>query len=223
MTSNKTKSTRIISWELIKDDNTEFFQFKSDNRLMLYSTKSNEERFLERFKSIFLKQIHSDIIIDVDKDSARVGDGLLTQRSNLALGVRIADCLPVYLFNETKICIIHCGWQGIIKGIAKRAKRFMDNYKYVLGASIGSCCYEVKEDIARLFTQQYENAVIRRNRKYFIDLKGAVIEDLGEEKLIASLDFCTKCHPAYFYSYRRGDKNKRDYAIIKYFSTHPDF
>jgi copper oxidase (laccase) domain-containing protein len=98
----------------------------------------------------------------------------------------------------------------------------MDNYKYVLGASIGPCCYEVKEDTAELFTQQYKNAVIRRNRKYFIDLKGAIIEDLGKEKLIASLDFCTKCHPEYFYSYRRGDKNKRDYAILKYFSTHPD-
>jgi hypothetical protein len=223
MVQRAAKRMPEISWKLIDDDDTKFFECKSDNKLVLYSTKCNEKRFLERFRPVFLKQIHSDIIIDVDKDSARVGDGLLTQRSNLALGVRIADCLPVYLFNETKICIIHCGWQGIIKGIAKRAKRFMDNYKYVLGASIGPCCYEVKEDIARLFTQQYENAVIRRNRKYFIDLKGAVIEDLGEEKLIASLDFCTKCHPAYFYSYRRGDKNKRDCAIIKYFSTHPDF
>lgn len=213
MTSNKTKRAPKISWKLIDDDDIRFFECKSDNRLMLYSTKSNEEIFLERFKPILLKQIHSDIIIDVDKDSARVGDGLLTQRSNLALGARIADCLPVYLFNETKICIIHCGWQGIIKGIAKKAKRFMDNYRFVLGACIEPCCYEVKEDIAKLFTQQYKNAIIRRNREYYIDLKRAVIEDLGEEKLIASLDFCTKCHPAYFYSYRRGDKNKRDYAI----------
>ena len=213
MTSDKAKRAPKISWELIEDGDTRFFQFKSDNRLMFYSTKSNEKRFLERFKPILLKQIHSDIIIDVDKDSARIGDGLLTQRSNLALGIKIADCLPVFLFNKTKICIIHCGWQGIIKGIAKRAKRLMGNCKYILGACIGSCCYEVKEDTARLFTQQYKNVVIRRNRKYFIDLKGAVIEDLGEEKLIASLDFCTKCHPEYFYSYRRGDKNKRDYAI----------
>ena len=216
------KSSSKTSWELINDGNMMFFQFKSDNRLMLYSTTSNEERFLERFKPILLKQVHSDIIIDVDKDSARIGDGLLTQRNNLALGVRIADCLPVYLFNETKICIIHCGWQGIIKGIAKKAKRFVDNYKYVLGASIGPCCYEVKKDTAELFTQQYKNAVIRRDTRYFIDLKGAVIEDFGEENRIASLDFCTKCHPEYFYSYRRGDKKKRDYAIIKYFSTHPD-
>ena len=213
MTQSNIKSSSKTSWELIKDGGVEFFQFKSDNRLMVYSTKSNEERFLERFKPILLKQIHSDEIIDVDKDSARIGDGLLTQRSNLALGVRIADCLPVFLFNKTKICIIHGGWQGIIKGIAKRAKRLMGNCKYILGACIGSCCYEVKKDTARLFTQQYKNVVIRRNRKYYIDLKGAVIEDLGEEKLIASLDFCTKCHPEYFYSYRRGDKNKRDYAV----------
>jgi len=213
MMQSNIKSSSKISWELIKDGGIEFFQFKSDNRLMLYSTKSNEERFLERFKPILLKQIHSDIIIDIDKDRARVGDGLLTQRSNLALGVKIADCLPVFLFNKAKICIIHCGWQGIIKGIAKKAKRFVDNYRFVLGACIEPCCYEVKKDTARLFTQQYKNAVIHRDTRYFIDLKGAVIEDLGEEKLVASLDFCTKCHPEYFYSYRRGDKNKRDYAV----------
>jgi len=213
MTQSNIKSSSKTSWELIKDGGVEFFQFKSDNRLMVYSTKSNEERFLERFKPILLKQIHSDIIIDVDKDSARIGDGLLTQRSNLALGVRIADCLPVFLFNETEICIIHCGWQGIIKGIAKRAKRLMGNCKYILGACIEPCCYEVKEDTARLFMQQYKNAVIRKDTRYFIDLKGAIIEDLGEEKLIASLDFCTKCHPEYFYAYRREDKNKRDYAV----------
>ena len=213
MTSNKTKSTRIISWELIKDNNTEFFQFKSDNRFMFYSTRSNEERFLERFKPILLKQIHSDEIIDVDHDSKRIGDGMISQKTNCILGIKIADCLPVYLFNEAKICIIHCGWQGIIKGIAKKARRLMSNYKYVIGASIGPCCYEVKEDTARLFTPQYINAIIRRDRKYFVDLKGAVNEDLGKENLIGSLDFCTKCHPEYFYSYRRGDKNKRNYAI----------
>lgn len=213
MTSNKTKRAPKISWKLIDDDDIKFFECKSDNKLMLYSTKCNEERFLERFKPILLKQVHSDEIIDVDKDSARIGDGLLTQRSNLAIGIKIADCLPVYLYNETKICIIHCGWQGIIKGIAKKAAGLMDEYKYLLGACIEPCCYEVRKDTAEFFTQQYKNAVIRRNRKYFIDLKGSVIEDLGEEKLIASLDFCTKCHPEYFYSYRRGNKNKRDYAV----------
>jgi len=213
MISNNTKSTRIISWELIKDDNTEFFQFKSDNRLMLYSIKSNEQRFLRRFKPILLKQIHLDEIIDVDHDSKRIGDGMISQKTNCIMGIKIADCLPVYLFNTQKGCIIHCGWRGIIKGIAKKARRLMSKYKYVIGACMGSCCYEVKKDTARLFTPQYKNAIIRRDRKYFVDLKAAVNEDLGKDNLIGSLDFCTKCHPEYFYSYRRGDKNKRNYAI----------
>jgi copper oxidase (laccase) domain-containing protein len=66
---------------------------------------------------------------------------------------------------------------------------------------------------ARLFTPQYKTAIIRRDTRYFVDLKGAVIEDLGKDNLIGSLDLCTKCHPEYFYSYRRGDKNKRNYAV----------
>lgn len=89
----------------------------------------------------------------------------------------------------------------------------MGEYSYILGACIGNCCYEVGHDITALFKTQYKKAVVFRDNKYYVDLKAAVIEDLGEDGLIGNLDLCTKCHPEYFYSYRRGDKNKRNYAI----------
>ena len=190
-----------------------FYRLKWEKTEVLYSTKRGESAFLQEYNPILLKQIHSDVIIDIDCDSERVGDGIVTQRKNCALGIRVADCLPVYLFNTERICVIHCGWRSIIKGIVRQAKVVMGNYKYILGASIGVCCYEIKEDVKRMFDEKYQGAVTTTNRGDFLDLKAAVIEELGERDKLASLDLCTKCHPEYFYSYRRGDK-KRNYALI---------
>ncbi len=203
-----------MRWKLIVENNLTYFQFKWKNNLAIYSTISSEEKILDRYKPIFLKQIHSDVIINIDTITNRIGDGLISERKNCVIGLKVADCLPVYLFNEEKICIIHCGWRGIIKGIAKKAAMYFAEYRYVLGASINSCCYEVNEHIAELFCRKYKNAVVFKNRKYILDLKTAVIEDLGAKNLLTSLDYCTKCHPEYFYSYRRGDNKKRNYALL---------
>ena len=139
---------------------------------------------------------------------------MISEKNSLALGIKIADCLPVYLFNDKKICIIHCGWRGIIKGIAKEASRLMGAFKYVLGASIGPCCYEIKNNVVELFVDDYRNALLHRNNKYFLDLKIAVIEDLGNKNLLTSLNLCTKCHPEHFFSLRHGDYTNRNYAAI---------
>lgn len=211
---NNSSTASRKDWQLIEQENIKYFQFKWRNNLAIYSTRNGEDEFLRNLEPVFLKQIHSDIIINLDSNGSRMGDGLILQKRNIVPGIKIADCLPVYLFNDKKICIIHCGWQGIIKGIVKRAKELMDNYKYCLGASIGPCCYEVKQDVVELFNKKYKNAIVLKDQKYFLDLKSAVIEDLGNKDLLASLDLCTKCHPEYFYSYRRGDDKKRNYAVI---------
>jgi hypothetical protein len=205
--------TSATAWTLLHEHNIYYFHCAWHNHGVLYSTKSGNEQFRQRYAPIFLKQVHSDIIVDIDRAHAAHGDGLTSTRKNLALGIRVADCLPVYLFSDERACLIHCGWRGIIRGIVKKAAQLMPFYKYVLGASIGACCYEVKDDVAALFRKHYARALISRKEKFFIDLKAAVIEDLGQEHLIASLDLCTHCHPEYFYSNRRGD-TERNYAVL---------
>lgn len=206
-----------MDWELFSEDTFSYFRFTWKNNCALYSTVSSGDRFLEKFKPIFLKQVHSDAIINVDREDQRIGDGLISRRWNCVIGVKIADCLPVYLFNDENICIIHCGWRGVIKGIARAAAKNLGTYNYVLGASIGPCCYEVNENVTRLFRRRYRNAIITRKGNEYLDLKNAVIEDLGHGGLLGSLDYCTRCHPEYFYSYRRGDSKKRNYAVLTSF------
>lgn len=203
-----------MDWQLISEDNMRYFRFVWHDNVAIYTTKQNQGNFDKFFKPVFLKQIHSDIIIDIDSNNARIGDGLLSSK-HACLGIKIADCLPVYLFSREKLCIIHCGWRGIIKGIAKNAKKIIRDFHYVLGASIGPCCYEVGEDVVNLYAREYEGSIITRDKQYFLDLRAAVRKDLGDETLLGSLDLCTKCHPEYFYSNRNGDKG-RNYGLTLY-------
>ncbi len=201
-------------WQLIEEPGLRYFKFDFEDKQFLYSTIVGTEKFLERFAPVVLKQIHSSIVVNVDKEQAISGDGLMSNGLK-PIGVKIADCLPVYLCDNEKIMVLHCGWRSIIKGIAKKAKGSLKGYKYCLGASIGSCCYEIKSDVAEVFHQQYPSTLIYKKNRIFLDLKSAVIEELGRESCIGNLDYCTYCHPEYFYSFRRGDKGKRNYAVLR--------
>jgi len=194
-------------WKLIEEPDVKYFQIIFDDKIFLYSTKIGAEKFLKKFSPIMLKQIHSNIIIDINKEQKIIGDGLITS-GNKSIGVKVVDCLPVYLFNAEKIAILHCGWRSIIKGIVKKAQDILEDYKYCLGAGIGTCCYEVKSDVAELFYQRYPSAIKKKNNKIFLDLKKTVIQELGAERLFADLNYCTYCHTEYFYSYRRGNRKR---------------
>ncbi|MEO0129307.1 MAG: polyphenol oxidase family protein [candidate division WOR-3 bacterium] len=201
-------------WKLIKEPDLKYFKFIFEDKVFLYSTKFGTEKFLEKFKPIMLKQIHSDIIVDIDDEKKTTGDGLITS-GNQCIGVKVADCLPVYLFSKNRIAILHCGWRSIIKGILKKAKDILIDYKYVLGASIGPCCYEIKSDLESLYQNHYSEALIKKNYKIYLNLKKAVIIELGEKNLVADLDYCTYCNTLYFYSHRRGDKARNYAAFMK--------
>jgi len=201
-----------VNWSLVSENKSHYFRFTRNDFSTIYSTKHEQESLLINMKPIFLKQIHSNIIVNIDSDNKQTGDGLISTK-NACLGIKIADCLPVYLLSDNNIGILHCGWRGIIGGITTKAKEMFQNFYYVLGASIGPCCYEVKQDVVDLFKKNYANAIIVRNSKYYLDLKSAVIKDLGQKDMLGTLDLCTRCNPQYFYSNRRGDR-QRNYALV---------
>ena len=47
------------------------------------------------------------------------GDGLITNKKNIALGILTADCAPVFIFDPIKkvIAVAHAGWKGAYKKI----------------------------------------------------------------------------------------------------------
>ena len=201
-----------MNWQLIDANRIQYFRFSWKEYRALYTTRIGQDHLLRALDPVFLKQTHSAIIIDVDSTHERTGDGLTASKEK-RLGIRIADCLPVYAFGRDRMAVIHCGWRGIIQGIVQELRKQLEDFHYCLGAAIGPCCYEVKQDVVDRFKHDYALAVLRRDGRYYLDLKAAVVKDLGAEGLLGSLDLCTRCHPELFYSNRRGD-TQRNYALV---------
>jgi len=70
---------------------------------------------------ILLNQVHSNKVINVRDifKIRRIGDGLITNRKKLALGILTADCAPILIFDPKKkiIAALHAGWKGAFKDI----------------------------------------------------------------------------------------------------------
>ena len=106
---------------------------------------------------ILLHQLHSNKIFFINKISKKklLGDGLVTNVKNIAIGILTADCAPI-LFCDPKKNIIgaaHAGWRGAykkivqktIKSLKKRGCRAKDLIA-IVGPSIAQKNYEVKKD-----------------------------------------------------------------------------
>ncbi len=121
--------------------------------------KENRRRYAEALGSdparIFsAKQIHSNIVEAVTK--ADLGrhfecDGFVTNEKGLLLTVKVADCVPILLYDDIGvIAAVHAGWRGTASGIAVNAVNKMtalgasaENIKVAIGPCIHPCCYEV--------------------------------------------------------------------------------
>lgn len=152
-------------------------------------------------------------------------DGLGTNIANAPLLLHYADCVPIVLMGgprgEPAVAVLHAGRQGLIHGVIGKGVRMMredfglelDSISAAVGPCIGSCCYEVSEEMAQEFENRFgPDAVDSR----FLDLRAAAVRDLIEAGVyqdnISILDICTSCHPD-FYSYRRDGVTGRHGAI----------
>ncbi len=170
------------------------------------------------FKHVFLRQIHSDMIIRVETvpDNPPAGDAVITPVPGLMLLVQTADCLPVLLVDPVRRVIgaAHCGWKGTALGLAaKLAGRMEDefgsrkeNLMAALGPCIGARCYQVGEEVREAFQAngQGESGFAAAGDTLFLDLKKANRDQLVNTgvECIFSLEGCTFSQPD-MYSYRR--------------------
>lgn len=151
-------------------------------------------------------------------------DGLVTNNKNVALVTFYADCVPVFIFDKDKkaIGLSHSGWRGTVKEIARETVQKMkmefscrpDGLEVVIGPSIGSCCFEVGEEVVDAFKAALpwsEQFCIKGKEKWKIDLKGTIKQTLinigVKEENINVSDICTRCNRDIFFSHR-GDNGK---------------
>ena len=96
------------------------------------------------------EQIHSADITYIDTPGEYIGtDGLITDNPEIILVIKVADCVPVYLYEPRSqlIGLVHSGWRGTAGGIVPNTIQLMRemgaNEKEIsifLGPAIGFCC-----------------------------------------------------------------------------------
>ena len=134
---------------------------------------------------ILLNQIHSSKFYFINKNykfkkKKLNGDALITNVKKIALGVLVADCVPVLIYDKNLkiISAIHVGWKGVYKGIIKKVVKFFikkgsntKNLVAVIGPSISEKSYEVQKDFKGKFLKKDKQSKfffkIRKNKTYF--------------------------------------------------------
>jgi YfiH family protein len=145
-------------------------------------------------------------------------DIILTDRPEVTLYMRFADCVPILLYDPTKRVagLAHAGWLGTVRGAAKAAVRgMMEQYGCkpadilaAIGPSIGVDHYEVGPDVVAQIQQSFGATSARlfesRDGRTYLNLWTAnkmQLEDLGVSHVeVAGL--CTACHTDDWFSHR---------------------
>lgn len=155
-------------------------------------------------------------------------DILISDDPGSALGVRVADCVPILLAEETgrAVAAVHAGWRGLVRrapivGVDSLLARYgvrPERLIAALGPSIGACCYEVGAEVRQAFVEAGHHASLldqwfqpKGEGKYVLDTVLAARQQLEGTGLPASrihaADLCTKCHERTFHSYRSHGRN----------------
>jgi YfiH family protein len=183
-----------------------------------------------------LWQIHSaDVIVADAPNGARQylakADTLLTDRSNVTLFLRFADCVPILLFDPRRraVGVVHAGWRGTLKlaaaaAVAAMRERYGSEPADLLagiGPSIGPCHYavgpEVVAETRQVFGADSDALLVTVNGGYHLDLwaaNEAVLRRSGLQQVEVAR-MCTYCHSQDFFSHRAlGARTGRFGALI---------
>ena len=172
------------------------------------------------------EQVHSNRVKWVEKSGKYRGvDGLITSNLNILLTLKVADCVPIYLYDSLSgiFGLVHSGWRGTTSGIIPNTMELflqrgadIANTRIYLGPAIGVCCYKVDVDVANLF--DYEAKMKLVDQSWKVDLHKQIRMQLIELGILSSnihsSELCTFesncCH-----SYRRDESTSgRMYAFM---------
>jgi YfiH family protein len=166
-------------------------------------------------------QIHSATVTRANRENAwrecDACDALYSDERHVALGIKVADCLPVTMIDPAYgvIANVHSGWRGAVQRITAAALDAVERdtafdakkaHAY-LGPSIRVCCFEVGEEVASQFDEGF---IDRSHAKPHVDLvayTAAMLRARGfDDDRISDSGVCTRCEGSIFHSFRRAGK-----------------
>lgn len=183
----------------------------------------------------YLEQIHSDRVIYLD-DSMELSqltpaDALITHRKDVIIGVRTADCLPLLIYDDEQevVAAVHAGYKGLLSGIIQNTVGIMtqrlgcefENMYFALGPAISVAQYEVGPEVISEFEKCYGKRFSHKKisgKNPHLNLKETarmILEDIGMDDLhCMDMALCTFERADLFSSYRRGDRDQRQFNFI---------
>ena len=173
-----------------------------------------------------LDQTHSSIAHRINnKIQGLVGDALVTCTINLPCSIDVADCVPVFLCDETgtEISAIHAGWRGLLAGVIENTTKILtaplSKVNAWIGPAISAEVYSVGEELRELFRLKdpsYLSFFSEIDNRIYFDLREAVkytIIKVGISS-IAQTSRCVYLEDKSFFSYRREKTRERMTGII---------
>ncbi len=228
------KSTKLKDFDCFFT--TRNFVLTPSNRTDLEKEAEGNRIFLKNKLNcdniITAKQIHSSniSIVEQGKFHYEDTDALISDIPDSLMILNFADCVPIILYDKKNsiAAIVHAGWRGTEKEIAKKTSVLMQE-KYgikpeditaLIGPSIGKCCFETNEDVFDIIIKDKSKTELytREKDKYHIDLKLINKHQLTKTGIIDVdiCDYCTCCMSDIFFSYRKENGiTARHSAVVK--------
>lgn len=195
--------------------------------------KRNRQALFERVKIdagsvVSAGQVHGDHVEFVESGGFfPETDALVTAHRGVTLTIQVADCAAILLADPEAgvMGAVHAGWRGSVNGIVTASLNMLYRHgakpERVLAAvcpCIGPARFEVGEEVARLFDEQYVDRQLVR--KPHVNLRAAICGELEENGIpsgqIEVDSGCTFTQRDLYYSWRRdGEKAGRMLAMIR--------
>lgn len=196
---------------------------------------------------------HTKIVYDVSNPADTknlIGDGIITKNPSIIPTITVADCVPIFLYdNVTGVFgIVHSGWKGtgiVAEAIKLASKNYgakVKDFCIAIGPHIHDCCYIVNEERAEYFANNFTADCIKplepgikvdwntgNGKLYRLSLEKAnlaCLEKIGVNRgnIFIHPD-CTSCNDIYGSNRRETKKSGRPdmFTVQAAFVCYPQF
>lgn len=211
-------------------------ELQSDSIIAVFGNKSLTHEMAMDLYSLkelrFLKQTHSDLIVESKKNSIIEADAHFTKEKNIALGIYTADCIPALIWDSDAsiIAACHAGWRGVQNRIIEKSILSLlqlncqsQNLNVAIGPHIKTESFEVDLDVAKqLVESSYtdkKNIISehKNNKKLYIDLAQIALSQIIYNQVnknniwISQINTVTNTN---YHSFRRDKVAKRLVSFI---------
>ena len=183
---------------------------------------------LQTHQLLTVNQVHGNDILVIDQANYDLShflsiesDAIVTNQPGIMIGVLVADCYPVLLFDpqQRAVAVIHVGWRGAANGLLGKTVASLqsvfgsrpEQLLAAVGPGIAAHSYTVDRPVRDAFQagSGHWSRIAKETElhQWQLDLQKSCLlqlEDAGlADNQISVVVECTCCHRELFFSYRR--------------------